>query len=771
MKILSLALFACAAIGCIISAHADDNYAKDNTFGQLRVSPQGYLPPIEPVMDIPMRDPHAMLGPDGFYYLVGTQPPDDDPTHNFWNPFNGIRVFRSPDLKHWDNLGYVYTLRDNASWQLTYNATPLLPQFIKDREHPKPTIWAPDMYYIKGTWWIAYCLAYNGWAVCNGMLKSTSGKVTGPYVDVNTDGPITDHGEDDPGLFQADDGRVFFVWCDDKLALMNNTMNKLAEKLTRVAPSNMERVSGEGGAIREINGRFYAQAAGDSGYKNSYHGETTYDMFVASSDNIYGPYGPAYIGIRNGGHNVMFRGKNDQWYATFFGWNAMNPFNEKPGVLSVELDEYARIAPYYDHFQILSPDARVHESPWSYTVSKPADDWASATFDDHGWQSASGAFGGLLDAKTVLPVRASWTSPDIWLRKPFTLPKSAGPAPQVALDVLHSGPTEIYINGVLAYKSTNHLGYYTDSHTLSPEATAALLAGGTNILALHSASGGEHYVDAGLRLFTHKELVPISLNRPIATSSNTAKTRGEWVPKRSDHAPWIAVDLGKSYELTRTDIAFTTPKIWHHYKIEYSVDNSHWNIFYHNTRAVNGDPCYTDIFDNGISADHVTGRYVRLTLEDSQDPAQSVAVSSFRVYGHSPIADSDLALGKAVTASGAEPQYPAKNLVDGYWGSIWRPNGNEPKWATIDLGSAQAVGSIVTSFASEGAAYRYQIDTSNDNQTWTSFADRSANTNPSDPYYTDNGSVKARYVRLTVLGVSDDSPIDVRDIKVYGVSR
>lgn len=141
MKTKRFAFLACAVIGCIISAHAEEKSTiTDNTFGQLRASPPGYLPPIEPIMDIPMRDPHAMLGPDGFYYLVGTQPPDDDPKHDFWHPFNGIRLFRSSDLKTWENLGYVFMLKDNSTWQTNFNPDKLLPNFVKDREHPKPTI-------------------------------------------------------------------------------------------------------------------------------------------------------------------------------------------------------------------------------------------------------------------------------------------------------------------------------------------------------------------------------------------------------------------------------------------------------------------------------------------------------------------------------------------------------------------------------------------------------------------------------------------------------
>ena len=471
MKTTPIAFIALAVLGGLLSAHAEDKpIIGDNTFGQLRIVPQGFLPPAKPVMDIPMRDPHATLGPDGFYYLVGSQPPDG--SSDFWGSFNGIRIVRSPDLKQWDDLGYVFKLKENGTWQLTYNATPLLPKFIKDREHPKPVIWAPDMYYVKGTWWIAYHIAYNGWTTCNGMLKSTSGKVTGPYVEVNADGPITEKNEDDPGLFLADDGQVYYVWVDDRFALMNDTLNKLAEPVHTVKPSNTDKVAGEGGAIREINGRIYAVGAGSQAFHHNYHGTETYDTYVACSDNIYGPYGPDYIAIRFGGHNVIFRGKNDQWYSTIFSWGSMTPVNQKPGILPIELDEYAHICPYYDQFQIVVPDARVQESPWSYTITKPTDDWARLSFDDHGWQSGGGAFGGNLGPKTHVPVRTPWTSPEIWLRKNFTLPNSAGSSPQIALDVVHSGPTQIYINGVLAYTSTHdHTGYYDKNGVLAFKST------------------------------------------------------------------------------------------------------------------------------------------------------------------------------------------------------------------------------------------------------------------------------------------------------------
>lgn len=720
-----------------------------NTFGEQRVTPQGFLPPIKPVIDIPMRDPSVMLGPDGYYYMVGTQPPDGDT--DFWHPYNGIRLFRSPDLIQWTNLGYVYQLKQNGTWQLKYKPGNLLPSFIPDHAHPKPTIWAPDLYYINGNWWMPYALAYNGWGTVNGMLKSTSGRPTGPYVEVGT-GPITT--KIDPGLFQDDDGKVYYVWCNGEIALLNAAMDALAEKPHLAVPSNADQVAFEGAALRKINGRYYMQAAGDGGHPRDYHGFSTYDTYVASSDNIYGPYGPNYVAIRNGGHNVFFKGKNGQWWATFFGWNPINPFNEKPAILPIELDEYAHVQPYYDQFTILSPDSRVKGVNWSYTFTTPTKDWAQPEYDDSQWNSAQGGFGDNVISSAPVPVRTLWPTTDIWLRRHFTLPQIKDSDPKISLDIFNTGPVKVYINGVLAYSASNHQQYYTESHPLSPEATKALIPGGDNVIAIHSTSNGERFIDAGLRLFTHKKLVPLATAKPVG------------------HLP-LLVDLGKEYAVTRTDTYFNTPGLWHQYLIEYSSDDVTWHIFFDSRkRKVVGDPCYTDVYDNGISADHVNARYMRLTVTDSDQPGQPLVmtVKKFCVFGHVPVDDPDLALGKTVQASSADERYPASNAVDGYWGTQWRARGNLPQWLTVDLGKVQTIHECKTWFGSEGLIYNYQIETSTNDETWTLFADRSVNEQPADPCYVDYAKAFARYVRLTELGKNDDGPVDLLDFKVYGAS-
>jgi len=38
-----------------------------------------------------------------------------------------------------------------------------------------------------------------------------------------------------------------------------------------------------------------------------------YNCYAASSDKLLGPYGPRYLAIAHGGHNMIFKDKAGQW--------------------------------------------------------------------------------------------------------------------------------------------------------------------------------------------------------------------------------------------------------------------------------------------------------------------------------------------------------------------------------------------------------------------------------------------------------------------------
>jgi xylan 1,4-beta-xylosidase len=274
------------------------------------------LPPLKPLFDFPVRDTSVCIGGDGMYYLTGTT---GHPT--WWKTNEGIRVWKSADLKTWEPLGLVWKI-EQGTWQKVKHGDDL-------------ALWAPEIHYIKGTYWLTHCMNFAG----TGLLKSTSGKPEGPYVDVHPKGPLT--GEIDASLFVDDDGKIYWVFQNGKIARMKDNMTELAEEPKLLKPSNADQVGFEGAFLIKINGRYVLICA----EFNDRLGTKTYDCMAASSDKIYGPYGPRYLAIPHGGHNMLFKDKQGQWWSTFFGSDPKAPFTERPAILQIDFDKDGRIRP------------------------------------------------------------------------------------------------------------------------------------------------------------------------------------------------------------------------------------------------------------------------------------------------------------------------------------------------------------------------------------------------------------------------------------------
>ena len=69
------------------------------------------MPVVKPVLNVPLRDASICVGGDGYYYLTGTLGPD------FMVANEGIKVWRSKDMKDWDSLGLVWSIGRDGTWQ------------------------------------------------------------------------------------------------------------------------------------------------------------------------------------------------------------------------------------------------------------------------------------------------------------------------------------------------------------------------------------------------------------------------------------------------------------------------------------------------------------------------------------------------------------------------------------------------------------------------------------------------------------------------------
>jgi len=258
---------------------------------------------LQPLFDFPVRDTSVCLGPDETYYLIGTTG-----APAWWKTNEGIRMWKSKDLKTWEPLGLVWSFEKDMTWQ--------------KKRGENQAIWAPEIHFFNKTFWIAYCVNYGG----TGILKSSTGKPEGPYVDIKPDGPLT--GEIDASLFRDDDGKVYFVYQNGKIARLKDNMSGLAEEPRFLKPANAGRVGFEGAFLFKANNRYYLSCADFI--------DDRYHCYVASSKDLYGPYGDRYLAVPHGGHNMFFMDKDGNWWSTFFGNDGDAPFREKPGLLRIE---------------------------------------------------------------------------------------------------------------------------------------------------------------------------------------------------------------------------------------------------------------------------------------------------------------------------------------------------------------------------------------------------------------------------------------------------
>lgn len=133
------------------------------------------------------------------------------------------------------------------------------------------------------------------------------------------------------------------------------------------------------------------------------------------------------------------------------------------------------------------PTAEAEAATWSYTLTKPSDDWYRESFSDASWRTGKGGFGG------NVPGASPWTTADIWVRRTFEF---SGPTEGLYLRIFHDEDAEVYLNG----KKIAQMEGYSTSYVDVPldAAMQAALKQGRNVLAIHvHQTGGGQGIDAG----------------------------------------------------------------------------------------------------------------------------------------------------------------------------------------------------------------------------------------------------------------------------------
>jgi alpha-L-fucosidase len=182
-----------------------------------------------------------------------------------------------------------------------------------------------------------------------------------------------------------------------------------------------------------------------------------------------------------------------------------------------------------------------------------------------------------------------------------------------------------------------------------------------------------------------------------------------------------------------------------------------------------GDATVTRVFDVASGTDlsysvDGSGKVTVTRINRTRVPEDSVVgVTLDRT-----VQPADIAAGMTATASSSESTKgnTAAKAVDGSTATRWcANNGSTGHWLKVDLGAAKSVTGARIAWESDATNYRYRIEGSTDNVSWTTLADRTDTT--TSQVQAAQFSASARYVRVTVTGLPSGVWASIRNLEVY----
>jgi hypothetical protein len=129
----------------------------------------------------------------------------------------------------------------------------------------------------------------------------------------------------------------------------------------------------------------------------------------------------------------------------------------------------------------------------------------------------------------------------------------------------------------------------------------------------------------------------------------------------------------------------------------------------------------------------------------------------------------NLALNRPTKASSEERKNPANGGCDGDLGTRWCAiDGSLPAWWEVDLENVDTIQTVKITFERAGN-YRYKLEISTDEATWTTAVDQTNTTN-ADQVRTNTfpPDSKGRFLRITYTGLPPASYASHRELEVYG---
>ncbi|GAB3123274.1 DUF4969 domain-containing protein [Glaciibacter psychrotolerans] len=130
----------------------------------------------------------------------------------------------------------------------------------------------------------------------------------------------------------------------------------------------------------------------------------------------------------------------------------------------------------------------------------------------------------------------------------------------------------------------------------------------------------------------------------------------------------------------------------------------------------------------------------------------------------------NLALNHPASATSSYSGQAASNAVDGNIATQWTAGtGTFPQSLTVDLGGVRALATVKQRFAeTDSSTYKYRVEGSTDNSTWTTLVDMTAAGVLTNSAVTASVSGSYRYVKLTVTAIDHGHWANSKEFEVLG---
>jgi beta-glucosidase len=233
----------------------------------------------------------------------------------------------------------------------------------------------------------------------------------------------------------------------------------------------------------------------------------------------------------------------------------------------------------------------------------------------------------------------------------------------------------------------------------------------------------------------------------------------------------VTVDMGapKTFDQLTLDAAASTGDYPRGYQVQVSTDGTNWSA------PIAGGTGGMALLTIGFPAQ--TARYVRVVQTGTNSLWWSIAEFTAYSAGGStpPPPPTNLAQGRAATASGTNQTFTPGNAVDGNTGSYWESTNNAfPQWLQVDLGAGTQVSRLVLDLPPSTAwttrTQTLSVQGSTNGSTFTNLAGSATYT--FDPATGNTATVTfpattTRYVRLNVTANSGWPAAQLSELQVY----